>query len=245
VSKLMDASNRLLKSLTAEQLGCLEQSLTRVELPRGTVLENANEPVESVYFMECGFASVVAGGSPGVEAGIVGREGMTGLSVVMGDDRSPDFTFVQGTGSAFRMPAAALRQALLDSPSLRLTFLRYALAFHVQVTQTAVSNGRGDLEQRLARWLLMAHDRFESDSFELTHEFLALMLCVRRAGVSVALQKLEGQRIIRSERRKITVLDRERLRLQADSSYGVAEAEYERLTRRAPIEDPRARGTIE
>ena len=119
-------------------------------------------------------------------------------------------------------------------PALRALLLRYAVAFNTQVAQTAACNGRHPVEQRLARWMLMAHDRSEGDEFPMPHEFLALMLGVRRPGVTVATHILEGEGMIRAKRGMITILNREKLRARADGSYGLAEAEYERLI--APVQ---------
>jgi CRP-like cAMP-binding protein len=181
--------------------------------------------------MESGFASVLAGGDTAVETALIGFEGMTGTSLLMGDDRSIDLTLVRAAGSAIRLPVPALRQALAACPSLETSLRRYALAFGAQVSQTAVANGRGTVAMRLARWLLMAHDRLRprSDSLPFTHDVIANLLCVRRASVTVALHLLEGDRLIEANRRSITMLDRTGLESRADPSYGVAERAYERL----------------
>ena len=193
------------------------------------MLEEPHEPIKHVYFMEAGLASVVASNGYSIEVGIIGREGMTGLGIVMGDDRSTDKTFIQAAGSGLRMTADDLRLAMDKSKTLRVSLLRYARVFAVQFAQTAVANGRAKIEARLARWLLMAHDRFDHGPFPFTHEFLALMLGVRRSGVTVALHFLEGRGVIKASRGSITVLDRKALIAQSDPSYGVPEAEYHRL----------------
>jgi len=221
--------NRLLSSLKSEEFDLLAPSLIRVKLPLGTILAPAHARLEHAYFMESGFASVVAGDDKEVETALIGFEGMTAVSLVLGDDRSINKTFIQGEGSAMRIAAHDLQRALFECPSLHRFLMRYALAFGAQVSQTAVVNGRATIEKRLARWLLMAQDRFRSDTFPLTHEFIATMLCVRRSGVTVALHILEGDRLIKSNRKYITVLDRPGLARRSDPSYGVAEHEYERL----------------
>ncbi|MCW5734900.1 MAG: Crp/Fnr family transcriptional regulator [Enhydrobacter sp.] len=221
--------NRLLSSLSDKELGLLEPFLSRVDLPLGTVLERVDSRVEHAYFMESGFASVVAGGKKEVETALVGFEGMTAISAVMGDDRAINKTFIQAEGTALRIGVPQLQRVLSECPSLHQFLLRYALAFSVQVSQTAVANGRATIEKRLARWLLMADDRFRSDTFPLTHEFIATMLCVRRSGVTVALHILEGDHLIKANREYITVLDRAGLERRSDPSYGVAEREYDRL----------------
>ena len=221
--------NRLLSSLGGRDRTLLAASLSPIDLPLGTVLEEPNEPIENVYFLESGIASVVAGTSDLIEVGLIGREGMTGLSIVMGDDRSVNRTFIQAAGSGLRMPAKNLSLAMDKSKTLRLGLLRYAQVFAVQVAQTALSNGRDKIEARLARWLLMAHDRFDRNDFPFTHHFLALMLGVRRPGVTTTLHVLEGNGLIKARRGLITVINRKGLEVRARRSYGVPEAEYDRL----------------
>ena len=221
--------NQLLASLKAADLALLRPALRPVELPLMTVLEEAGEPVKDVYFFQSGFASVVTGDKIPIEIGLIGREGMTGLCIVMHDDRSVNRTFMQAGGTALTLSADRLRMALLDSPSLRASLLRYTHAFTVQTSQTALVNGRAKIEARLARWLLMAHDRFDQAPFPFTHHFIAMMLGVRRPGVTDALHVLEGHRLIKARRGQITVVDRKGLEAFADPSYGVPEAEYARL----------------
>ena len=228
-SAISASRNQLLASLQADALALLQRVLQPVELPLTTVLEETSVPIEAVYFIESGFASVVTGNKPPIEIGLVGREGMTGLSIVMDDDRSVNRTFMQADGTALRMSADDLRAALRDSPTLHSSLLRYAQAFTVQTSQTALVNGRAKLEARLARWLLMVHDRFEQGDFPFTHRIIAMMLGVRRAGVTTALHTLEGHKLIRARRGQITVVDRKGLEALSDPSYGVPESEYARL----------------
>ena len=184
-----------------------------------------------VVFPESGIVSVVARGSgrKQLEVGIIGREGMTGLIVVMGNDRSPHSTYVQVSGEGQRIAAEDLREAMRKSSSLRDTMLRYAQVFMIQATHTALSNGSAKLEERLARWLLMAHDRCDGDELPLVHEFLALMLGVRRPGVTVAIHAIEKAGVIEASRGVIRVVDRKGLEEIANGSYGVPETEYNRL----------------
>ena len=127
------------------------------------------------------------------------------------------------------MTSDDLRQAMQTSPTLQPFLLRYAQAFMIQTAHTALANGRAKIHERLARWLLMAHDRIDGDQLALVHEFLALMLGVRREGVTIALQELEGEGLIRTTRGNITIVDRKGLEKTADGSYGVPEAEFDRL----------------
>jgi CRP-like cAMP-binding protein len=154
---------------------------------------------------------------------------MSGLAILNGTDRSPHHTFMQVPGQAIRIEADDLRTALDTSPSLRRLLLLYSQAQAVQISYTALANGRFTIDERLARWLLMCHDRIDGDAFPITHEFLALMLGIRRAGVTTALQALETSRVIKAGRGRIEILDRDELRAGAGDCYGAPEAEYERL----------------
>ncbi|HEV8390335.1 MAG TPA: Crp/Fnr family transcriptional regulator, partial [Dongiaceae bacterium] len=153
--------NRLLTRLSADDFSLLEPHLKRVDLPLRTQLEAPKKPIDFVYFPESGFASVVAraAGGHSIEVGLIGREGMTGLAVVMGTDRTPHETFIQNAGRGLRVSASKLRQAIGKSRSLHQAFLLYGHAYILQTAYTAMSNGRHKVEERLARWLLMAHDR--------------------------------------------------------------------------------------
>ncbi len=223
--------NGVLATLSPNETNHIEPHLEPVPLPVGTRLVEPNAPIRHVCFLDAGIASLVAATPQGrrIEVGIIGREGLTGLPVLLGADRTPHECFVQTPGSGWRIGADDLRRALAASPSLHRHLLRFAQAFLVQMGQTALSNGSHLLEQRLARWLLMCHDRVDGDELSTTHEFLALMLGVRRAGVTQALQALEDRGAIATQRGQVTVLDRAGLEGAAGDGYGVCEAEYERL----------------
>jgi CRP-like cAMP-binding protein len=223
--------NRLLAALTTEEMELLRPSLEEVPLYLRQVLEAPGKPIPYAYFLMCGLASVIAHTRQDrqIEVGMVGFEGMTGLSLVLGDDRSTNETLIQAPGSALRISRADLRQAQEASPTLRGVLTRYVNAFMSQASQTALAHGRAKLEERLARWILMSHDRLAGGELTITHEFLSIMLGVRRPGVTIGLHYLEGKGMIRSTRGLITVLDREGLNEQANGSYGIPEAEYERL----------------
>ena len=225
-------SNHLLRTLARDDYALLRPHLEPLTLALRQKIEEPDQPIEHVVFPNSGLVSVVATAhrSRQIEAGVIGREGMTGVSVVLGSDRSPHATFVQAPGDGFRIPADALRTAIGESRTLHALFLRFCCAFLCQATTTALANGRATIEERLARWVLLAHDRWDGDTLTLTHEFLALMLGVRRAGVTMALHLLESRALIRSERGAIMVLDRDGLIEAANGLYGTAEAEYTRLT---------------
>jgi CRP-like cAMP-binding protein len=223
--------NRLLASLSEADFGLLQANLEPVTLKLYKALEKPNRRIDHAYFIEAGFASVVGiqAKETKVEVGLVGPEGMTGISIVLGNHRSPDSTYIQVAGHGQRIDASALREAIHDSHSLQLLLLKYARAFMVQTTHTAISNARAKLDERLARWILMADDRVDGNRLPLTHEFLSLMLGVRRAGVTEALHALERQRLIKASRGEITIRDRKGIERRAGQSYGVPEAEFRRL----------------
>jgi CRP-like cAMP-binding protein len=216
------SSNKLLSRLSRADARLLEGCLEPVELPVRTRLEARNRPVEHVYFLDHGMASVVANGDHEIEVGVIGREGMTGLSVVLAGDsnhRPRHETFMQIAGSGQRMPADGLREAIARSSTLHQVLLRYSYSYLMQTAQTALSNGRSKIEERLARWLLLAADRSDGSALPLTHEFLAMMLGVRRSGVTVALQGLERAGLIAHKRGVITILDREALEKASNGTY--------------------------
>jgi CRP-like cAMP-binding protein len=224
--------NRLLNALSSSDLALLQPHLEPVPLAFRERLQSANREVKNIYFPETGLGSVVAiGGSERrqTEVAVVGREGMTGLPVVLGAGRSPYDIFMQVEGDGQRISAVDLCAAMDQSVTLLRGFLRFAHVFAIQTGHTALANAQGKIEERLARWLLMAHDRVECDQLVLTHEFLALMLGTRRAGVTVALGHFEAKGVIETARGAVTVLDREGLEECANGLYGVPEAEFERL----------------
>jgi CRP-like cAMP-binding protein len=215
------SSNRILSRLSREDLALLEPHLEAVDLPARKSLEKRKKRIDQIYFIESGFASVVANGTskPSIEVGIIGREGMTGLAVVLGHDRAQHDTFIQLPGKALRMSADSLRQANDRSVSLHREMLRYTNAFLMQTTTTALANGRSKIEERLARWLLMAHDRMDGDELPITHEFLGMMLGSPRPGVTLAVQALEKEGLIDAQRRSITIHDRKALEKRSNGTY--------------------------
>jgi CRP-like cAMP-binding protein len=215
------SSNRILARLSRQDFALLEPHLETVDLPVRKPLEARKRRIDHVYFIESGFASVVANGASklSIEVGIIGREGMTGLAVVLGNDRALHETYIQVAGKGLRISATNLRGAIERSASLHLPMLRYAHAFLMQTTTTALANGRSTIEERLARWLLMANDRIDGKQVLLTHEFLGLMLGTHRPGVTIALQALERAGLIHTKRRRITILDRKSLEKGAHGAY--------------------------
>ena len=217
--------NKILAALSNADLALLQPHLEPVELEVRKVLEQPNKPIKHSYFIERGLASIVAGNShKRLEVGLIGSEGMTGLPIVLGNDRSPHENFIQVAGEGSRIPADKLRGAMRQSRSLEKAFLKFAHSFMNQTANTAFSNGTATLEERLARWLLMANDRLDGDEIPLTHEFLSLMLGVRRAGVTVALNYLEHRGVIRLSRGQIVITDRKGLKASANGTYHEPEA---------------------
>jgi CRP-like cAMP-binding protein len=218
--------NGLLAAITPDDLALLQPKLEALPLKIRQVLEPANKPIKYSYFIASGLASVIAIGKNGhrLEVGIIGREGMTGLPVVLGNDRSPNETFIQVPGTGSRIATNDLRLAMQKSASLTRVFLNFVNAFLIQTSHTALSNGTASIEERLARWLLMAQDRLGGKEVPLTHEFLSLMLGVRRAGVTGALNQLDRKGVISLSRGRIEVIDREGLINSANGAYGIPEA---------------------
>ena len=223
--------NRLLARLAPKDLDALRPHLEAVDLPLRFELERPGRRIEYIYFPESGIASVVAIQSKdiSVEVGLIGCEGMTGLAVVLGDHQTPHACYIQVAGNGHRMTTDALRDAMAKIAGLRALMLKFVQAFMLQTSHTAICNARSRLDARLARWILMAHDRTSGAIVPLTHEFLALMLGVRRAGVTEALNVLVNQGLVKSARGEITVLNRKGLEMSAGESYGVPEKEYRRL----------------
>ena len=224
-------NNRLLKALSPEDFEALQQFLEPVELKLRTNLVEIDRDIEHVYFLETGIASVVAASADNerIEVGHIGWEGMSGTAICLGVSKGSTETFMQVAGHGTRVRRADFEDLLATHPPMRDLMLRYVYIQQIQVAYSALANARYDLRQRLARWLLMCHDRVEGDLVILTHEFLSLMLGVRRAGITSELHVIEGMHIIRATRGNIRVLDREKLAEIAGQSYGLAEQEYLRL----------------
>ena len=226
-----EVRNRLLRAMTAEDFALLAPHLSLHCLPKGEILFHKNAPFDAVWFLESGVGSLVAISSEGhrVESGIFGRDGFAPVSIVMGSDQAAYEGQVQIPDDCFRMSAEAFKSAIGRSASLLGLLLRYAQTLSVQTSYTALTNAVHPIEERLARWLLMCHDRGDDDEILLTHEFMSVMLAVRRPSVTTSLHVLEGNGFIRSERGRVIICDRAGLEEFAGDSYGPPEQEYERL----------------
>jgi CRP-like cAMP-binding protein len=223
--------NRLLAALPPDDFALLAPALRRTDLKFKRVIYEPYQPVGTAYFLESGIVSMLAPLEEGrfMEVGLVGREGLVGLTAVFGADSAATQALVQASGTALQLRSAELKEAFEASATLRGLLLRYAHAYHAQVAQTAACNGHHLLEERLARWLLMAHDRSESDEFPMTQEFMSLMLGVRRAGVSVAASILQKAGAIRYRHGNTTVVDRSGLEAAACECYGTVRRQFEYL----------------
>ena len=223
--------NQLLRTMAPDGFGALGPLLEPVTLSFGLVLGKANLPLECICFPESGIVSVVATakGVGTAEIGVVGLEGMTGLAVMMGDNQSPENTYVQIPGRGHWIEARALVALLDHHPLMRRQLLGFAHAFASQIAQTALANGRAKIDVRLARWLLMAADRIGLIDMPLTHDLLAVMLGVRRPSITDSIHRLEGENVIHARRSAITIRDRKGLEALAGGFYGVPEREYQRI----------------
>ena len=223
--------NRLLAALAPDVFARLQSHLHKVDLPLREVLVEPDVPTEYVCFLEGGIGSLIATSADGeqIEVGHVGWEGMSGAHVLFGTDLTPNKTFMQIEGTGLRISVSDLRSVLEAEPSLRDLLMRYVHSYEIQLSCSALANGRYSISERLARWLLMCHDRVEGDDLPLTHEFLSLMLGVRRSGVTNELHVIEGMGVIRATRGHIRVADRTGLEEIAGGCYGLPEREYERL----------------
>jgi CRP-like cAMP-binding protein len=224
-------TNRLLAALPATELAMLMPRMARVTLDLGQTLHRHGDVIEQAYFVESGFISaltVLSDGQP-LEIGLIGSEGVAGFSVVLGGKTSFAETMCQTGGEAYRVPVDALRHAFANAPVLRDLMLRYVLIFQIQVSQTAACNAHHALEQRLARWLLAAHDRSGVPELSLTQDLIAVMLGVRRATVSIAAGTLQRAGVIRYQHGKITIVDRMGLENVACECYEAVNGEYRRL----------------
>lgn len=223
--------NLLLRALPADVFAYLAAEAEAVHLPIRHVLVESDQPNEHVCFIEEGLASMVATSAEdeAVEVGHVGYEGMVGAHVVLKTDTTPNRTFLQVAGSGFLVSVSAFRRIVTEFPAVNDMFLNYVHCCDIQLSQSALANGRYSMHERLARWLLMCHDRLVGNDLPLTHEFLSLMLGVRRSGVTNELHVIEGIKAIRATRGNVRIIDRAKLEEIAAGSYGIPEREYERL----------------
>ncbi len=222
--------NLLLKHLPPQEFAILQPDLVPMTAQLRVVLSEADEPVEYACFPESGYFSIIStNGEVRVETGLIGREGFLGGPLVLQVDHFPYQIVVQSELRGQKIARAPFQAVLEKCPQLRAQLLRFVHVFTLQTAHTSLANAHYKIEERLARWLCMCHDRADGNEFEMTHEFLSLMLAVRRSSITDALHELESKRTIRSTRGSLKILNRARLEESAKGAYGIPEAEYERL----------------
>jgi CRP-like cAMP-binding protein len=209
----------------------LFHQLKPISLTVGTVLYEARAPIEYAYFPNSGALSAVVVMSDGnmIEVATVGPEGAVGLPILMTAESSPNRVLAQISGESMRIDAAVLRQIAAHDEEMRQLFVSYYNAFTFQCSQSVACNGLHSVQQRCCRWLLMSHDRIPGDDIFLTHEFLAVMLGVRRPSVTEVLQPLNEKGLVANGRGKITVLNRRGLEDEACECYRLVRDEYARM----------------
>lgn len=225
--------NWLLRALPEPELACLKSVMKEVALSRNEILYTQDTIIEAVHFPESGVISllVVLESGEYAEVGVVGREGLIGGSLILGNNISSNETMVLIPGTAYRADRTALESVLGQCPSIRRLLLRYLQCLYVQVSQTAACNGHHALERRLARWLLMANERTGSNELPITQEALSMMLGVHRPGVSVAASRLQSAGIIRYRRGQVEILDKSRLEAASCECYAAVRHHTEQLLR--------------
>jgi CRP-like cAMP-binding protein len=230
MSSLKSPANQLLAALPKKDYQALQPHLEETPLGFEKFIYRAHELITDVYFPNSGIISLLAGANDHgtLEVGLVGNEGMLGLSVFLGVSSSANRAVVQGAGSAMKMKATVLRKECSKGGALPQLLQRYAHSVLTQVTQSAVCNQFHSVDARLARWLLMTHDRIGDDEFQVTQEFLSHMLGVRREGVSRAAGKLQKSNLIRYSRGHLKVLDRPGLEATSCGCYEIIKNEVNR-----------------
>lgn len=230
-SREAPTTNRLLDRLPARDRAEVVAGCENVHLTLGQVLTEPGEPIRNVYFPTGGFISLIApmDGTTTLEVALAGNEGVYGVPLALGVTLSPVHAVVQGAGPAWRMSAAEFRRDLTLFPKLRASVDIYIHVLMTQLMQTAGCNRFHVVEQRVARWMLMTSDRASSPTFDMTHEFLARMLGVRRVGVTEAAGALHVRELIDYKRGVITIVDRKGLERASCSCYESDRSTYARF----------------
>lgn len=223
--------NQLLAALVNKEYQHLVPHLEHVDLALGDVIYLQGGNIENVYFPETSVVSLLSTMENGAttEVGLVGREGMVGLTVFLGGALTPEEAIVQLAGSAMVMKASVLREELKVGSPLQLLLLRYTRSFLALITQSVACSQHHSLEQRYARWLLMMHNYSESDTLRLTHEMVSSMIGTRRAGVTIASLALKERKLIDAGRGWVRILDRQGLEAIACECYPIIRDEFSRL----------------
>ncbi len=216
-------ANQVLLSLTTRQFRVLRPRLQLVTMAHHDILHESHRKVDSIYFPNGGLISLVIVMANGktAEAGVVGNEGVVGLEGLFGLKRSPIREIVQVAGTAYRLRAAKLQKVFQEVPDIVFRFSRFAVVNRMQVSQTAACNRLHEVEERLARWLLMTQDRVQAGLLPMTHDFLATMLGTDRSSVTAAAGVLQRQKIIKYTRGSVLVLNRKALEERSCECYGL------------------------
>ena len=223
--------NHLLAALRAETYQAIESDLESLTLPLGEVLYESGGRQGYVYFPTKGIVSllyVLADGAS-AEIAVTGREGLVGVSLLMGGGTTPSRAVVQSAGHAYRLSAKTMKKQFDRGGDLQHLLLLYTQALITQMTQTAVCNRHHNIDQQLCRWLLLSLDRLSSGDLRMTQELIANMLGVRREGVTAAAGKLQADGLIEYRRGHIKVLDRPGIEARVCECYAVVKSEYDRL----------------
>lgn len=230
-SSELPVPNLFLASLPLDDTEALRPHFERIRLSSGQILHKMGSPIEYCYFTDGGMTSLTVDFEDGVsvEVGVIGKEGFSGSAALMGLDTSPLTSMIQISGIGVRIVPGVLRDEMLRRPALFEAVQRFMQVLNIQTSHTAACNAHHNLQERLARWLLMAHDRAESDTLPLTQEFLSIMLAVRRPGVTVAARTLQAAGAIDYERGRILVRDRARLEEASCECYGLIREHYRRI----------------
>lgn len=225
------AKNRLLATLPATEYQRICTHLEPVTFKLGESIYESGAQLKHIYFPTTCIISLLYTMENGASAeiGVVGNEGVVGIALFMGGDTTPNRAIVQSAGNGLQMKAKALHEEFIRGGEFQLSLLRYTQALITQISQTAVCNRLHPIEQQLCRWLLLSHDRLQTDELKMTQELIANMLGVRREGVTYAAGRLQANGLIQYARGRITILNRKGLEAAACECYGVVKAEYDRL----------------
>jgi len=223
--------NFLLAALPASEFARVESKLESVSFELGEVLYESGDRMDYAYFPTTAIISMlyIMENGATAEIGVAGNDGLIGVALFMGGDTTTSRAIVQSAGAAYRMKAKDLNTEFALGGAFQKMLLRYTQALLTQISQTAVCNRLHSVEQQLCRWLLLSHDRLDSDILVMTHDLISNMLGVRREGVTLAAQKLANRKLIRNNRGTITVIDRQGLEVAVCECYEVVNNEYNRL----------------
>jgi CRP-like cAMP-binding protein len=224
-------NNYLLSSLSESDFSHIQSKLEPKSFKLGEVLYESGGKMDHVYFPTTAIISLLYIMENGMtaEIGVVGNDGIVGVSLFLGGETTTSRAIVQSAGSAFRMKAKELKAEFERGGRFRELLLRYTPALMAQISQTAVCNRLHSIEQQLCRWLLLSHDRLESDKMVMTHDLISNMLGVRREGITLAAQKLAAKKLITNKRGTMTIIDRQGLEAAVCECYKVVNKEYDRL----------------